>query len=241
MKKLLFLATLTLLFVNAGRAQFGGLIDKAKNVVSGGGGISQDDAAKAIKEALGNGVKNGVNIVSAPDGYFANAAIKVLMPAEAKRVEDGLRGIGQGDLVDKTVLRMNRSAEKAAPKATQIFLDAIEHMSMNDALGLVQNKQQDACTQFLKKATTEQLVGAFKPVIKSVLDETHTTEAWADMMGAYNSIPFVSHVNTDLPDFVTRKAIDGLFYMVAKEEAKVRKDPMGQASELIKKVFGSVK
>jgi hypothetical protein len=107
-------------------------------------------------------------------------------------------------------------------------------------MNLVQSKQQDACTQFLKKTTTNALIGAFKPTIKTALDETHTTEAWSEMMGAYNRVPFVQHVNTDLPDYVTRKAIDGLFYMIAQEEAKIRKDPMGQASELIKKVFGSV-
>jgi hypothetical protein len=155
-------------------------------------------------------------------------------------VEDGLRGIGQGALVDKVILQMNRSAEQAAPKATQIFVDAITKLSINDALSLVQSKQQDACTQFLKKATTDALIAAFKPIIKTALDDTHTTEAWADVMNAYNRIPFVSRVNTDLPDFVTRKAIDGLFYTIAQEEAKIRKDPMAQASALIKKVFGSV-
>ena len=162
------------------------------------------------------------------------------MPPQAKKVEDGLRGIGQGALVDKVILQMNRAAEQAAPKATSIFLDAISHLSISDALNLVQSKQQDACTQFLKKATTDALIAAFKPSIKAALDQTHTTEAWADMMGAYNSIPFVSHVNPDLPDYATRKAIDGLFYMIAQEEAKIRRDPMGQASALIKKVFGSV-
>jgi hypothetical protein len=222
-------------------AQFGNILNKAKSAVSGsGGGISQGDAANAIKEALNNGIKAGVKQVSAADGYFANAAIKVLMPPEAKKVEDGLRRIGQGALVDKAILQMNRSAELAAPKAEAIFVDAITHLSISDALNLVQSKQQDACTQFLKKATTDALVSAFKPIIKSALDQTHTTEAYSDVMNAYNSLPFVSHVNTDLPDYVTRKAIDGLFYTIAQEEAKIRRDPMGQASALIKKVFGSV-
>lgn len=243
MKKVFLVMASNILLVCSTYAQFGNILNKAENAaggVLGGGGISQSDAASAIKEALTNGIKKGVTQVSAQDGYFANAAIKVLMPKEAKVVEDGLRGIGQGDLVDKTIMRMNRSAEQAAPKATAIFVDAISHLSFNDALSLVQNKQQDACTQFLKKTTTEALVVAFKPIIKSVLDETHTTQAWSEMMGAYNSIPFVSSVNTDLPDYVTRKAIDGLFYTIAIEEAKIRKDPMGQASAIIKKVFGSV-
>jgi hypothetical protein len=241
MKKSLLTITACFLILSSGYAQFGGLVNKAKDAVSGsGGGITQGDAANAIKEALSNGIKKGVAQVSATDGYFANAAIKVLIPSEAKKVEDGLRGIGQGALVDKAILQMNRSAEQAAPKATSIFIDAISHLSISDALSLVQSKQQDACTQFLKKTTTDALVSAFKPIIKQVLDETHTTDVWSDMMGAYNRIPFVSRVNTDLPDYVTRKAIDGLFYTIAQEEAKIRRDPMGQASALIKKVFGSV-
>ena len=239
MKKTFLIIAAQIVLMSSGYAQFGGVLDKAKNAV-GGGGITQGDAAGAIKEALTNGIKKGVKTVSAADGYFANAAIKVLMPSEAKKVEDGLRRVGQGDLVDKTILRMNRSAEQAAPKAEQIFVDAITHLTLDDALKLVQSKDKDACTQYLKKSTTPALVAAFKPIIKQVLDETHTTEAWSEMMNAYNKLPFVQHVNTDLPDYVTHKAIDGLFYMIAKEEAQIRKDPMGQASELIKKVFGSV-
>ena len=245
MKKTFLIIAVNILLISNSHAQFGNILNKAENTASSaiggnGGAITQGDAANAIKEALSNGIKKGVTQVSATDGYFANAAIKVLMPPEAKKVEDGLRRIGQGALVDKVILQMNRSAEQAAPKATQIFLDAISHLSISDALNLVQSKQQDACTQFLKKATTDALVAAFKPSIKTALDATHTTEAWSDMMNTYNNIPFVSHVNPDLPDYATHKAIDGLFYMIAQEEAKIRKDPMGQASALIKKVFGSV-
>ena len=245
MKKILLIISAQMVLLSSGYAQFGGLINKAENAASGvisggGGGITQTDAANAIKEALTNGIKKGVTQVSATDGYFANAAIKVLMPPEAKKVEDGLRGIGQGALVDKVVMQMNRSAEQAAPKASQIFVDAIAKLSISDAISLVQSKDKDACTQFLKKTTTDALIAAFKPIIKTALDDTHTAEAWSDVMNTYNQIPFVSRVNTDLPDFVTRKAIDGLFYTIAQEEAKIRKDPMAQASALIKKVFGSV-
>lgn len=243
MKKSLLILAVSLASLSNSYAQFGNILNKAENAANSavkGGGISQGDAANAIKEALSNGIKKGVTQVSNTDGYFGNAAIKLLMPPEAKKVEDGLRDIGQGPLVDKVILQMNRSAEQAAPKATSIFLNAISHLSIDDALSLVQSKQPDACTQFLKKATTDALIAAFKPSIKTALDQTHTTEAWSDMMGVYNRIPFVSRVNPDLPDYVTRKAIDGLFYTIAQEEAKIRKDPMGQASELIKKVFGSV-
>lgn len=222
---------------------FGGLLNKAQSVVSGGSasGITQSDAAAAIKEALNNGIKDGVTKVSATDGYFGNAAIKIPMPSQAQAVESGLRNIGQGALVDKTILQINRSAEQAAPQATQIFVNSISQMNINDALSIVNNQQKDAATQYLKRTTTDQLVAAFKPTIKKALDETKTTDLWTEVMSTYNKIPFHSAVNTDLPDYVTHKALDGLFYMVAQEEAKIRQNPSAQASELLKKVFGSVK
>ena len=202
--------------------------------------ITQTDAGSAIKEALSNGINKGVVQVSTLDGYFANAAIKVLIPKEAQTVENVLRDLGQGALVDKAVMQMNRAAEQAAPKATTIFVNAITNLSFSDAISLIKNNQQDACTQFLKNATTNALVAAFKPSIKTALDQTHTTEAWADVMGVYNKVPFVTPVNTDLPDYVTHRAIDGLFYTIAQEEAKIRKDPMAQVSDLIKRVFGGL-
>ena len=208
----------------------------AANVVP----ITQSDAAGAIKEALGNGIKKGVTQVSGLNGYFTNAAIKVLLPKEAQNVETVLRDLGQGALVDKAVMQMNRAAEQAAPQATTIFINAITSLSIEDAISLVKSNQQDACTQFLKNATTTALVAAFKPSIKNALDQTHTTQAWADVMGVYNMVPMVTPVNTDLPDYVTHRAIDGLFYTIAQEEAKIRKDPMGQVSDLIKKVFGTL-
>lgn len=202
--------------------------------------ITQGDAASAIKEALSNGISKGVAQVSANNGYLGNAAIKVLLPKEAANVETVLRDLGQSGLIDRAVTQMNHAAEQAAPKATSIFFDAITKLSISDAISMVKSNQQDACTQFLKTTTTEALVAAFKPSIKSAMDATYTTQAWADVMGVYNKVPFVQPVTTDLPDYVTRRAIDGLFYTIAQEEAKIRKDPLGQISDLIKKVFGTL-
>ena len=207
---------------------------------NGAAQITQGDAASAIKEALGNGIRKGVTQVSANNGYLANAAIKVLLPKEAENVETVLRDLGQGALVDKAVTQMNHAAEQAAPKATTIFVDAITNLSISDAIGLVKNNQPDACTQFLKTTTTNALVAAFKPSIKSAMDQTYTTQAWAEVMGVYNKVPFVKPVTTDLPDYVTRRAIDGLFYTIAQEEAKIRKDPLAEVSDIIKKVFGTL-
>ena len=250
MKKILSALTVIMLLLASCSPKVGQVVTTAENdakiiladvnAATNGAPITQTDAAGAIKEALGNGIKKGVTQVSAVDGYFANAAIKVLIPKEAQPVENVLRDLGQGALIDKAVMQMNRAAEQAAPQATNIFINAITSLSFDDAISLVKSNQQDACTQFLKKTTTNALVAAFKPSIKNALDQTHTTEAWADVMGVYNMAPTVTPVNTDLPDYVTRKAVDGLFYMIAQEEAKIRKNPMAEVSDLIKRVFGTL-
>lgn len=212
--------------------------------VTGGSGTSkftQAEAAAAIKEALTKGITEGVKKVSVTDGYFKNSSIKIPFPNDAKNVEVTLRKIGLGSMIDNLVLSLNRAAESAASQATPIFVNAIKQMTITDAVNIVSNKQTDAATRFLERTTTEQLVAAFKPSIKTALDRTLATKYWKDIMTRYNQIPFVAKVNTDLPDYATRKAISGLFYMVAQEEAKIRKDPKTAASSIIEKVFGSIK
>lgn len=208
---------------------------------TGAANFTQNEAANAIKEALTKGITNGVNKVSITDGFFKNALIKVLLPPEAQKVESTVRSMGMGKLVDDAVLSMNRAAESASKQATPIFVNAIKQMTITDAISMVNNKQTDAATQFLQRTTTEQLVGAFKPSIKTALDQTLATKYYKDLTNYYNKIPFVRKVNTDLPDYVTRKAISGLFYMVGQEEAKIRKDPATWSTDLLKKVFGNIK
>ncbi|MCS6818673.1 MAG: DUF4197 domain-containing protein, partial [Chitinophagales bacterium] len=194
-----------------------------------------------IKEALTNGVVSAVTKASAVDGFFKNAAIKVLMPPQAKAMENTLRQAGAGALIDNIILSMNRAAERAAPEARQIFVNAITQMTLTDAINIVNNQQQDAATRFLERTTTEQLVTAFKPGIKNALDQTLATRYWSQAMTQYNRIPFVQKINTDLPDYVTRKAISGLFYLIAQEEARIRKDPVARTSDILQKVFGNIK
>lgn len=203
--------------------------------------ITEGDASSAIKEALMKGVQVGVDKVSITDGYFKNSIIKIPFPAQVKQAESALRSIGMGSVVDNAVLSMNRAAESAAKQAGPIFLNSIKQMTINDAVNIVSNQQPDAATQFLKRTSTESLVSAFKPSIKTAMDKTLATKYWSDITGYYNKLPFVNPISTDLPDYVTRKAIGGLFYMVAQEEAKIRKDPMGETNKIIKDVFSKVK
>jgi enolase len=133
---------------------------------------------------------------------------------------------------------MNWAAEKAASEAKSIFLTAIKEMTVRDAVNIVKGTD-NAATMYLKNNTSPQLIDKFQPIIKTSLDNVNATRYWSDLITIYNKIPMVKKMNPDLPQYVTQKAIDGLFIMIAKEELKIRKDPVARTSELLKKVFGN--
>lgn len=217
----------------------GGIIGGVVGAVTGGGGgFTENEAGNAIKQALAQGITNGVNIVSLTNGYYGNNLIKIPFPKEVQVVATTLQSIGAGSLIDKLVLQMNRSAEGAAKEALPIFTNAITQMTVTDAINIVSNKQSDAATQFLKRATYNQLKAKFNPKIKIALDKTGTPAIWNTITSTYNKVPFVRPVNTDLTDYVTGKALDGLFVVVGQQEAKIRKDPAAQTTALLQKVFG---
>jgi Protein of unknown function (DUF4197) len=197
---------------------------------------TQNEIVRGLKEALQQGTNKGSDKLSAADGFFKDAAVKILMPPEAKNVEEKLRALGLGSLVDDAILSFNRGAEKASVKAKPIFVDAITQMSISDAMGILKGGGTSA-TDYLKRATTNQLVQAFKPTIQLSLNEVNATKYWSDVMSAYNKIPFVQPVNTDLAGFVTQRAVDGIFLKIADEERNIRANPMQQVSALLKKVF----
>lgn len=216
----------------------GQLLNEAKRMMGqGGGGYSESEAADGIKEALINGTGNSVKLVAVQDGYFGNPEIKIPFPPEAKEMESKLRSIGMGKQVDETVLSINRAAEDAAKDARDIFVTAIRNLSVKDAISIVKGNN-DAATRYLQNTTSPQLNTTFQPTIKTSLDKVEATKHWAELIKAYNKIPFVKKMNPNLTEYVTGKAIDGLFIMIAKEEDKIRKDPMAQTSDLLKKVFG---
>jgi hypothetical protein len=237
MKKLTFLFLLSVLYLGSfeSKAQ---LLDKAKKIAGqNGSGLSEQDAADGIKEALVNGTGKGVKVVSKTDGYFGNPEIKIPFPPEAKEMESKLRSIGLGSKVDEVVLSINRAAEDAATEAEPIFLSAIKSMSIKDAVHIVKG-ENDAATKYLKKTTSGELRIKFKPKIKASLDKVNATILWEELVKEYNKIPFVKKKNPNLSEYVTEKAIDGLFVMIAKEELSIRKDPMARTSDILKKVFG---
>jgi len=194
------------------------------------------DMGKALKQALQQGTAKSADQLSALNGYFGNAAIKILFPPQAQKAEKTLRSIGMGKLCDNVILSLNRAAEDAAKQAKPIFINAITHMTLQDVSNILLGSQ-DAATQYFKKTTTEQLMASFKPVIQNSLDKTNATKYYGQAASEYNKIPFVSKMNPDISAYVTQKAIDGLFYEIALEELNIRKNIGARSTPLLQKVF----
>jgi hypothetical protein len=200
------------------------------------GGLSTNEIIAGLKEALAVGAERSSSKLSAMDGFFKNAAIKILLPEEAQKVEKTMRDLGMGSLVDKAILSVNRAAEDAAKSAAPIFVNAVKSMTINDALGILKGSDT-AATSYLKSKTTLSLTNAFKPVIEKSLAKVNATKYWGDVFTAYNKFA-TKKINTDLSAFVTERALDGIFYQVGVEEKAIRKDPVARTTEILRKVFG---
>jgi len=206
-------------------------------IPSGGAAQDADTVASGLKEALSVGTKNAVTMLSKTNGYFGNEAVKILLPENVRRVGDVLRMAGYQKEVDAFVLSMNRAAEKAAPKAANIFAGAIREMSIDDAQKIL-NGGNTAATDYFKSKTSSLLFDAFKPDISKSMNDVGVTKAYKDMVGRYTTLmPFAKMETLDLDTYVTKKSLDGLFYEVGQEETKIRTNPAARTTELLKKVF----
>jgi hypothetical protein len=191
----------------------------------------------ALKQALQKGLSEGVSQVSAKDGFLKNPSIIINFPPEAKKMETTLRELGLDHLCNDVIQSMNHAAEEASKKAAPIFLNALNQMSFKDGLGIL-NGKDNAATEYFQKTTTDPLKKAFRPQVDSCLNKVNASLYWNKATTTYNKVPFVNKINTDLGDYVTAQAIIGLFYTIAQEELKIRKDLGARTSPLMKKVFG---
>lgn len=226
-------------------AQFGKLLDKAKNsdVVKKASSVMGDeeslDISKGLKEALEKGVDEAVTSLSAVDGYH-KSPYKILLPEEASKVVNKLKVIpGFQDTEEKLIQKMNAAAEGAAKKATPIFVDAITSMSFDDAKNILFG-EDDAATRYLDNSSRSKLYEAFLPVIQGALDEVNARTYWKTIVDKYNSLPFVKSVNPELDDHVNNKALDGLFGLIEVKEEGIRTDVDQRTSPLLKDVFGKL-
>lgn len=200
-------------------------------------GLSTEEIVAGLKEALSVGSNRAAEKLSLADGFFRDAVIKILMPEEAKKVEQKLRALGMGKQVDNAILSMNRAAEDAAKSAAPIFAKAVREMSFSDALSILRGSE-DAATVYLKSKTAAALTEAFRPVIESSLEKVNATKCWISVFTTYNKFS-AEKVNTDLKAYVTEKALAGIFYQLAQEERSIRKNPVARTSDILKKVFRS--
>jgi len=234
-------STLVILFTNfvwmaCTSAQLSSAVKSANTILGTGDELSVADVAAGLKEALVKGAETSTATTSKPDGYFKNPTIKIPFPPEIEEMEKKLRQIGLNKPVDDFVLSINRAAEKAAGEAKPVLVNAIMSMTINDAWSILKGDDH-AATEYLRTTTSTEIENKFEPIIANALNTVNATKYYEDLSTQYNRIPFVTKVETDLTAYVNKKAIDGLFYMVALEEEKIRKDPLERTSELLKRVF----
>ena len=214
------------------------VLSQLPQVTNTNGTVTQAEAGQGIKEALSQGLVNAVLQLNKEDGFFKSELYKVLLPPDAKKIENTLRSVGLGSMCDKAILQINRGAEDAAGYAKPIFIDAIKNLSISDAIGLVKNGDTSA-THFFREKTTAQLTAAFLPVIKASLEKADATKYYGDLVTKYNSFPTTFRkVNPDLANFVTAKATEALFDLVSKEERNIRTNFAARSTDILKKVFG---
>jgi ribosomal protein L22 len=205
---------------------------------SGSSSLDSNTIVSGLKEALSIGSKRAVNVVSKPNGYLSNELIKITMPPKLKQAGDLMRKFGLSSYADTFEQSMNHAAEKAAPQATALIIDAIKNMSIEDAKTILQG-EDDAATQYFREKTTPQLTELFRPTIDSSLNEVGTTKYYNDLTGKIADIPIVGEkIDMNLTDYVTEQALNGLFTMIALEEKKIRENPAARTTELLKQVFG---
>ena len=202
----------------------------------GGSGITDSKASAGLKEALEVATQKAVSLTGRTNGYFGDAAIKILMPAKLQSMEQGLRAVGYGPQIDEFVLSMNRAAEQAAPAAKQIFGNAITNMSFDDAKKILTGGNT-AATDYFKAKTTNELTAAFKPVIDKSMGQVGVTKQYQALVGKFETIPLVKTQSFDLDNYVTGKALDGLFHVVGEQEKMIRTNPAARTTTLLQEVF----
>ena len=221
--------------------KLGGLFKKAGSILSknssSSGGLSTAEIVSGLKEALSLGAEKSSDKLSATDGFFKDAAVKILLPKEVQDIESKMRMLGMGKLVDNAILSMNLAAEDASKAAAPIFLSAIKKMTVTDALNILRGTDT-AATGYLRKTTSAELTSSFMPVIEESLKKVDATKYWKDVFTTYNRFSS-KPVDTDINSYVTSKALDGIFHYVAQEEINIRKNPAGRVTDILKKVFGN--
>ncbi len=234
--KIIMSVFFVLLFCSLSHAS---LLDVLKDTLDTAGSTRSTDGKidLGLKEALNVGVKNSIKYLGKNNGYFANSAVKILLPEEVRQVESVLRGVGFGPELDEFMLSMNRAAEKAAPLAADIFANAITDMSFDDAAKILKGGNT-AATDYLKSKTFDKLLTLFEPSVRQTMKEYKVTQQYDAIAGKVQKLPVIGRaIDPDVNRYVSEKALDGLFYVIAQEETNIRTNPKARVTSLLKEVF----
>ena len=236
----IFLTGIGLLFLAHGAyaQQIGDFLKGLEKGIGVSSTPSSTEIVKGLKEALQIGTRNAVQTVSKVDGYYKNPKIRIPLPDTVQKTEKILRVAGYGSKLDEFEISMNRAAEKAAPEAKGLFLDAINDITFTDAKKILNGRENEA-TLYFKDKTSPRLREIAKPVVHQAMSEVGVTKSYQDLEQSARTVPFASAFSFDLDQYVTDRALDGLFLMLAEEEKKIREDPAARVTDLLKKVFGS--
>lgn len=236
MKKIVIVFSALILLV--GCAEMTKVMEDANKAInSGNQPLSNGEVIKGLKEALTIGTKNSTSLTSKLNGFYKNPEIFIPFPPEALKVKEKVEALGMENQVDKFVMTMNRAAETASKEATPIFVNAVKEMTIADGFAIL-NGGDNAATNYLKNKTSGQLKIKFNPVVKDAISKVEVTKYWNPVINTYNKIPFITKQNPNLDDYITTKAMEGLFIMIEKEEKKIREDPMARVTDILKRVFG---
>jgi len=218
--------------------------DAAKDAMNSGtkpasNPLTNEEVINGLREALTVGTNNSSSFASKVDGFYKNPALFIPFPPEAQKVKDWALKLGMNEQLDKFVMTLNRSAEEAAKDAAPVFVNAIKGMSIGDGFAILKGSD-NAATQYLRDKTTAELRQKFTPVVQNAINKVELTKYWSPIINNYNKVPFVEKQNPDLTAYVTDRAMEGLFKLIADEELKIRKDPVARVTDILKRVFGSL-
>ncbi len=202
--------------------------------------ITNQDASSGLREALVAGTQYAVDSLGKTDGFFGNGKVKIPLPESAQKIEKLMHQFGMGKQADDLVLTINRAAEAAMPEAKTLLVDAARKMSVQDAKAILTGGQ-DSATQYFKRTTSDQLQKKFLPIVQKATSKVQLAQKYDEYAGKGVKFGLVKKEDADLDTYVTRKALDGLFVMVAEQEAKIRQNPAQAVSGILKKVFGAMK
>lgn len=201
--------------------------------------VSNTDIADGLREALFQGVKNAISDLGRENGFLDNSRVRIPLPKNLQKTEKTLRALGQGRRVDEFVESMNHAAEEAVPVAADIFFDSVKQMTFSDARNILLSGQTDAATEFFRRTSEDRLRDEFRPIVERFTEEVGVTQKYKAMIGRYSFMgKIVGEDASDIDGYITEKALDGLFLMMADEERRIRRDPVRRTTSLLRKVFG---